>query len=173
MPVDPFLAPLLATLPPLPDEVDDFPAFRAQETAVGEALIAQLAEPAPAIGSRQVVAIPVDGRTIDLHLFAPIGSGPHPVHLYVHGGGWISGSPAHPAVDITCAERAAGAGCVVVAVDYRKAPEHPFPVGLNDCHAALSWVVEHADEVGVRSDLITIGGGSAGPHLVGALPVDG
>lgn len=169
MPVDPFLEPLLGSLPPLPEVIDDFPAFRAQETAAGETLVAQLAEPAPEIGSRQVVAIPVDGGTIDLHLFTPLGTGPHPAHLYVHGGGWIAGSPRYQAVDITCAERAAGAGCVVVAVDYRKAPEHPFPAGLNDCYAALSWVTEHADEYGIRSDLITIGGGSAGANLAAAL----
>ena len=169
MPVDPFLAPLLPTLPPLPDEIDDFPAFRAQETATGEALVNQLAEAAPEIGSRQVIPIPVDGATIDLHLFTPISAGPHPVHLYLHGGGWVAGSPTHQAVDILCAERAAGAGCAVVAVDYRKAPEHPFPAGLNDCHAALSWIVEHADDIGVRADLITIGGGSAGANLAAGL----
>ena len=169
MPLDPFLETLLATLPPLPDEIDDFPAFRANENAAAEALVAQLVEPAPEIKSRQVVAVPVDGGTIDLHVFTPFGAGPRPAHLYVHGGGWIGGSAKHKAIDIICAERAAGAGCVVVAVDYRKAPEHPFPAGLNDCYAALLWVDEHADELGVRRDLITIGGGSAGANLAAAL----
>lgn len=169
MPLDPFLETLLGTLPPLPDEIDDFPAFRADENAAAEVLAAQLMEPAPEIKSRQVVAIPVNGGAIDLHIFTPFGEGPHPVHLYVHGGGWACGSAKHTAIDILCAERAAGAGCVVVAVDYRKAPEHPFPAGLNDCYSALLWVAEHADELCVRRALITIGGGSAGANLAAAL----
>jgi acetyl esterase len=72
-------------------------------------------------------------------------------------------------VDITCRERAAGGGCVVIAVNERTAPEHRFPVGLHDCHTALSWAVEHADELGIRPHLITIGGGSAGANLAAAL----
>lgn len=169
MPIDPFLENLLATLPPLPDEIDDFPAFRANENAGAKALAAEVMEPAPEIKSRQVIVIPVDGGTIDLHVFTPFGAGPHPVHIYVHGGGWTCGAADHKANDILCAERAAGAGCVVVAVNYRKAPEHPFPAGLNDCYSALLWVAEHAGELGVRRDLITIGGGSAGANLAAAV----
>lgn len=169
MPLDPFLAALLPTLPTLPDEIDDFPAFRAQEQAAGEALVAQLVEPAPEIAARRTVTIPVAGATIDLHVFSPFGAGPHPAHLYLHGGGWIGGTAADPVIDILCAERAAGADCVVIAVDYRKAPENPFPTALDDCHAALHWAIEHAAELGIRPDLVTVGGGSAGANLAAAL----
>ncbi|MER6574722.1 alpha/beta hydrolase [Nonomuraea sp. NPDC001023] len=169
MPLDPFLEPLLASLPPSPEEIDDFAAFRAQDQAGSEALVSQLMEPAPPVRSRQAVTIPVNQGTIDLHIFTPIAAGPHPAHIYLHGGGWIGGSINNSAIDIFCAERAAGAGCVVIAVNYRKAPENPFPTGLNDCYAALLWTVEHADELGIRPDLITIGGGSAGANLAAAV----
>ncbi|MCF1595207.1 alpha/beta hydrolase [Streptomyces muensis] len=169
MPLDPFLQPLVASMPPTPDEIADFPAFRAQEQQLGEAVYVPLMEAAPEIASRRVVGIPVDGGTIDVKVFHPFGEGPHPVHLYIHGGGWVGGSAKDKLIDIPCAERAAGADCVVVAVDYRKAPEHPFPTGLNDCYAALLWVVEHAEELGIDPDHITIGGGSAGGNLAAAL----
>lgn len=90
-------------------------------------------------------------------------------HLYFHGGGWIGGSAKRSLIDILCAERAVGANCVVVAVNYRKAPEHQFPTGLNDCHAALGWIADNADKLGIRPDLITVGGSSAGANLAAAL----
>lgn len=169
MPVDPILTPLLPNLPPMPEEIDDFHAFRLQSAQGAEAMIGQLTEPAPAGAERRVVQIDVEGGSIDLHIFTPDDPGPHPVHLYLHGGGFIGGSIKEKFIDIVCSERAVLAGCVVVAVDYRKAPEHKFPAGLNDCYTALLWVHEHADELGIRRDLITIGGGSAGANLAAAV----
>ena len=93
------------------------------------------------------------------------------MHLFLHGGGWVAGSAHDSYIDILSRERAVGASCVVVAVDYRKAPEHTFPTGLEDTQAALEWVVAHADELGARPDLVTIGGQSAGANLAAALAV--
>lgn len=169
MPVDPFLEPLLAQLPPFPAVIDDWDAFRAQENATVNALAAQLMESPHDPGTKRTVTIPVADGEITLNVFHPRTAGPHPVHLYVHGGGWIGGSIHNAAVDIFCQERAFGADCVVVAVEYRKAPEHPFPTGLNDVHAALLWVVDNADDLGIRTEAITVGGGSAGANLVAAL----
>lgn len=169
MPVDPILQPLLANLPPVPDAIDDFDQFRKQEADAADALTDQVCEPAPEGAQRRVVQIPVDGGSIDLHVFTPPTEGPHPVHLYIHGGGWIGGSIKHKFIDILGAERAVGADCVVVAVEYRKAPEHKFPTGLNDCYAALRWVADHVEELNLRGDLITVGGGSAGANLAAAL----
>lgn len=169
MPVDPFLEPLIANLPPFPDHVDDWDAFRAQEQAGADTLVDELTEPGPHVKECRTVTIAVDGGTIDLVIYTPVGDGRHPAHLYLHGGGWVSGTIHSPFIDITCRERAAGAGCVVIAVNYRKAPEHKFPVGLHDCHAALIWAVEHADELGIQPGRITIGGGSAGANLAAAL----
>ena len=102
MPLDPFLVPLLANLPPLPDYIDDFAAFRAQESAGAEALAQQLMEPGPDVAFTRTFSIPVDGGSIDLVLFQPHTDGPHPVHLYIHGGGWIGGSAHSIATANTC-----------------------------------------------------------------------
>jgi len=168
MPLDPFVETLLPSLAPLPEKID-FPAWRAEDEAKAPVLAEQLAQPGPTIKERRQVTIPVDGGTIDLVIHRPIADAPLPAHLYVHGGGWIGGSAKNVFTDILAQERAVGAGCVVVAVDYRKAPEHKFPAGLNDCHAALVWLAEHAHELGIQPDLITVGGGSAGANLAAAL----
>jgi acetyl esterase len=168
MPVDPFLEPLLPTLQPLP-EVIDYPAFRAQGEAAAEVMAEQLAEPGPEVKERRAVSLPVEGGTIDLLIYSPFEPGPHAAHIYLHGGGWSAGSIHQSFIDWLCRERCVGATCVVVAVNYRKAPEHKFPTGLNDCYAALLWLAEHAEELGVRPDLITVGGGSAGANLAAAL----
>lgn len=168
MPVDPILEPLLANLPPLPAEIDDFQAFRTQGTEAGNAMIDQLTEPAPEGAHRRVVQIPVDDGSIDLHVFTPSTPGPHPAHLYIHGGGWIGGSIKDKYIDIVCSERAVLADCVVVTAEYRKAPEHKFPTGLNDCYTALLWVADHTHELNLTGR-ITIGGGSAGANLAAAV----
>jgi acetyl esterase len=169
MPLDPFLEPLVASLPPFPDKIEDFDAFRAQERATVDALTAQLIEPGPAIKSKDTLRIPVEGGEITLNIFHPFTDGPHPVHLYLHGGGWIGGSIHVEAIDILCQERVVAADCVAVSVEYRKAPEHPFPTALNDTYAALLWVFDHAEELGIRPDIISVGGGSAGANLAAAL----
>ena len=171
MPLDPFLVPLLETLPTVPAEIEDIALFRAEENAGAAALAEQLLEPAPPVRSKRTVTIPVHDGDITLNVFHPDSDGPHPVHLYFHGGGWIGGTIHSVLVDVLCQERAAGADCIVVAVEYRKAPEHPFPAALNDGYAALLWVAENVQALGARADLITVGGGSAGANLAAALCV--
>jgi acetyl esterase len=169
VPLDPFLEPVLANYPETPRVIEDFPAFRAENRVQSEVLVSQLAEPGPEVGDRRRVTVPVDGGEIDLLVYRPSGPGPHPAHLYLHGGGWVVGSVDHAHIDITCRERCVGAQCVVVSVDYRKAPEHKFPIPLEDCYTALTWVVDNAAELGIDADRITVGGGSAGGNLAAAL----
>ena len=168
MPVDPFLEPLLAHLPELP-ETTDYAALRAEANQKGDLLFAAMGEPGPAVRERQAFTVPVCGGSVDVYVYQPGEPGPHPAHLFLHGGGWNMGTIHGAFVDAACRERCIGARCVVVSVDYRKAPEHPYPTGLHDCHAALGWLIEHAGELGVNPDQITIGGQSAGANLAAAL----
>lgn len=88
---------------------------------------------------------------------------PRPVLLYLHGGGWAFGSINSCAR--FCAEVALRAECCVVALNYRLAPEHPFPAPLNDCISAFRYLQQHAGEWGGDTARISIGGDSAGGNL--------
>lgn len=94
-------------------------------------------------------------------------SGNLPGVLYIHGGGYIIGSPDHE--DGRCQELVMEVNCVVISVDYRLAPENPYPAGLEDCYASLKWFSENAEELGVDRSQIAIIGGSAGGGLTAAL----
>jgi acetyl esterase/lipase len=87
--------------------------------------------------------------------------------LWMHGGGLVVGRAAQD--DRRCAATAREVGIVVVSVDYRLAPEHPWPIPLNDCLAAWRWLQEHARNIGIDSACIAIGGQSAGGELAAAL----
>lgn len=169
MPLDPFLKPLLAQLPAIPDEITDWEAHRAQVRAQGDLLVPMLAETPPEVGEKRRITIAVEDGSIDLVVYRPFGIGPHPIHLFLHGGGWVIGSVDDAVTDAVARGRCAGAECLVVAVGYRKAPEHKFPTPLNDCYAALRWVAEHAQDLDVRPDRLTVGGQSAGGNLAAAL----
>ncbi len=86
-----------------------------------------------------------------------------PALLYLHGGGFVIGSvDSHDALTRRLAE---DAHCVVASVDYRLAPEHPFPAAVDDAHDALRWLCAHAQELGVDAWRIAVGGDSAGGNL--------
>lgn len=87
--------------------------------------------------------------------------------LWIHGGGYVLGDTTMD--DDWCAKVARELNVLVVSVEYRLAPEHPFPAGLDDCHAALSWLVELSRTLGVDQDRIAVGGESAGGGLAAAL----
>jgi acetyl esterase len=89
--------------------------------------------------------------------------GPRPALVFFHGGGWVIGSvETH---DGTARHLALGSGATVVSVDYRLAPEHPFPAAVDDAVAAVRWVVEQAAELGVDPGRVAVGGDSAGGNL--------
>lgn len=168
MPVDPYLEALLTQLPEITEDVD-YTSYRPVDNKYSDDLFARVGEPGPKVRERCEVTIPVADGTIDLFIYQPFEPGLHPAHLFLHGGGWVLGTIRQAIVDAVCRERCIGARCVVVAVDYRKAPEHKFPTGLNDCHAALRWLADHAEELELRLDQLTVGGQSAGANLAAAL----
>ena len=102
---------------------------------------------------------------IGVRLFRPAASGgPAPALLWIHGGGYVLGGPAQD--DDTCRAFADALGMVVAAVDYRLAPAHPYPIPVEDCYDALTWL---AGLPGVDDSRIAIGGASAGGGLTAAL----
>jgi acetyl esterase/lipase len=107
--------------------------------------------------------IPGPAGEIPVRIYTPEGHGPFPVLVFFHGGGWvICNLDTH---DDQCRRLTNGAGCVVVSVDYRLAPEHKFPAAPLDCYAATQWVAEHAAEINGDASRIAIGGDSAGGNL--------
>jgi acetyl esterase len=103
-------------------------------------------------------------------VIVPPASGLFPTLIYLHGGGWSIGSPATHAK--LARELCTRVGAVVVNVDYRLAPEHPFPVPLDDCVSAARWVKKNVGQYGGDSDRIAIGGDSAGGNLSAAVVND-
>jgi acetyl esterase len=96
---------------------------------------------------------------VPLRLYRPA-EGVLPAFVFAHGGGWVVGDlDTHDAV---CRELASQSGAIVVAIDYRLAPEHPFPAAVEDCWTATTWVVAHATELGIDPSRIAVGGDSAG-----------
>jgi acetyl esterase len=107
--------------------------------------------------------IPGPAGDMPVRIYAPAGSGPFPVLVFFHGGGWvICDLDTH---DGHCRSLCNGAGCVVVSVDYRLAPEHKFPAAPEDCYAATQWVAAHAAEINGDPARLAIGGDSAGGNL--------
>lgn len=94
-------------------------------------------------------------------------TGPVPALLYIHGGGFVLGSISSE--HDNAATLASTLGIVVVSVEYRLAPEHPFPAALHDCFAALNWLCQQADELGVDPSRVGVYGQSAGGGLAAAL----
>ena len=121
----------------------------------------------PSMASERDTSVPVEGGQIVVRLYVPPGGGPLPLHVFIHGGGWCVGS-LHER-DPRCRQVASGARCVVASVDYRLAPENAFPTAAEDCYAALCWLVEHAPELGVDPDRVSVGGESAGANLAAAV----
>jgi acetyl esterase len=109
--------------------------------------------------------VAVAGGEIRVRVFAPPGAGPHPGFLHFHGGGFVFGTIDSLVDEAKCAHLCSAAACLVVTVEYRLAPEFPFPTAPEDCFAALQWTVEHADRLGLDPSRIAVGGESAGGNL--------
>jgi acetyl esterase len=105
-----------------------------------------------------------DGNDIRLRVYDPgVTNKPAPAIVYIFGGGWTIGNV--DAFDDSIRRIANSSGMMVAAMDYRLAPEHPFPAGLNDVVTTVRWIGEHGEELGIDSSKIALGGHSAGANL--------
>jgi acetyl esterase len=105
----------------------------------------------------------VNGGAIGVRIYVPKGAGPFPVLQFFHGGGWVFGDlETH---DALCRDLCVQGARLVVAIEYRLAPEHPFPIAVEDCLASLAWIKANATRLGGDSDSITLCGDSSGGNL--------
>ncbi len=163
MALDPELVPILAVLEEL--GIPDPATVSPQE--LRETMTMPPAENPTPVASVAERTLPGPAGEILARVFHPGGSEPLPLLVYFHGGGWVVGDlDSH---DETCRLLCNGADAIVVSVDYRLAPEAPFPSGLEDCYAATQWVCENAAELGGDADRVAVGGDSAGGNLAAAV----
>jgi acetyl esterase len=113
--------------------------------------------------------IPGPAGDIPVRIYTPEAAGPLPILVYYHGGGWVVGDL--DTQDMICRGLCHGAACVVVSVDYRLAPEHPFPAAVDDCYAALTWCAAHGGKISGDPSNIVVGGDSAGAVLSGSVSI--
>jgi acetyl esterase/lipase len=117
----------------------------------------------PIVYSDLARTITIDGPDGDLDLRIIDAGDSNGVYLHIHGGGWVLGGA--DLSDIQNEAMARDAGITVVSVEYRLAPEHPYPAGLDDCVAAAKWLIANSESQ-FGTDRLTIGGESAGANLV-------
>lgn len=168
MPVDPQLQLVLDMINAQPAETwtkERAPDFR----QVFDSLVTQLGE-GPAHVSAEDRTVPGPGGDIPIRVYRPegpdgVGEGPDRpgICVYYHGGGFVIGSIATH--DRDCRMLADQGRCIVVSVDYRLAPEHPFPAAPDDCYAALEWVAANASDLGGDPARLAVAGDSAGGNL--------
>lgn len=120
-------------------------------------------EPPDSVASVTDRTVPAPDGDVPVRVYRPTEDEHLPALVFFHGGGWMLGDlDTH---DAFCRALANATECVVVAVDYRLAPEHRFPAGLEDCYAATCWVANNAETLGTAPDSLAIAGDSAGGTL--------
>jgi acetyl esterase len=164
MPLDPAAQAILAMLaeagaPPLEELTPD----EARVSFAGIAALGGEGASVAGVEERAVGGVPAVVVT-------PHGNGPFPVLVWFHGGGWVIGTAAESTA--TAKDLAAGAGCIVVSLDYRLAPEHKAPAALDDCIAGTRWVLEHGAEIGGDPLRVAVGGDSAGGNLAALVALE-
>jgi len=127
------------------------------------ALFANVGRVTPVAAVRDLAIPGAVGQPMRARAYTPPGQGPFPVLLFLHGGGWVAGDLE--SYDPLCRELTNASGCLLVAIEYRLAPEHKFPAAQLDSHAALSWIAEHAATLGGDPRRLAVGGDSAGGNL--------
>jgi acetyl esterase len=164
---DPELEGLVGLLPAT--DLDDIPAARAMFDELIGPMLDSVDTAGVAVGRREVPG-PDGAAPVPVVVHTPDGDVPdggRPALLSIHGGGFVMGSAA---MELAFAvEVARELGAVVVAPEYRLAPEHPFPAGLEDCYAVLRWMADDARALGIDATRLAVGGQSAGGGLSAAV----
>lgn len=121
------------------------------------------------VGSVENVRIPGPNGEIPVRVYAPAAGGNGAGIVYFHGGGWVvCDLDTH---DVPCRAIARRSGAVVISVDYRLAPEHKFPAAVTDSYAALLWVAQNAERLGIHPNQLCVCGDSAGGNLATVVAV--
>ncbi|MFT4029499.1 MAG: alpha/beta hydrolase [Protaetiibacter sp.] len=140
----------------------DFAARRDRERRLSDRLAAEFSRPVDP-GAR-IEETEIAGRYA--HRIRPRGSGgPLPTQLFLHGGGFVSGTARELANDSVLSERSVAAGVQIISIDYRLAPEHPYPAAVDDALAVLDALADDPVRWGADADRLGVGGGSAGGHV--------
>lgn len=165
MAIDPQLARFIARLEEAwPEPVLSLPVATWRERVERLSAAARMPYPDAFADETRVIDAP---RPVRIRIYRPRAPGPLPALVYMHGGGWVIGSiDSH---DSITAAIAADTPCVVISVDYARAPEHPFPAAADDCRAVVAWTFENAAAIGASPDAIFVGGDSAGGNLAAAM----
>ena len=160
MPLDPQIAEMLAL-----ESSGGGPSFAlgVEESRAAEYEFIEMCGPLVGMAVEDCVALG-PGGDLPVRVYTPDGEAATRAGLvYFHGGGWVAGDLE--TMDRVCRNLAAGAGCVVVSVDYRRAPEHRFPAAADDAYAAVAWVAANAGVLGIDAARIAVAGDSAGGNL--------
>ncbi len=156
---------------PIVDLLNAAPGPPAHEIPVSQARAAHdretevMSGPGEEVAEVREVEAPGPGGPVPIRVLRPLGAGegPLPLVAYLHGGGWVIGSL--DGFDPLCRALANRSGAIVASVDYRLAPEHPFPAAPDDARAAVRWLHEQAPALGADPGRLAIAGDSAGANL--------
>lgn len=161
MPLDPQAQAIADALAQMP--APDFQTLSVADYRASLAAFPPLPSLGDALAGVEDGALGGAAGSLKLRLYRPLGTGPAPLTVFFHGGGFVScGLDTH---DNICRRLAAQAATLVVSVDYRLAPEHPFPAGVEDAVAAVRWLHAHAAAIGADASRIALAGDSAGANL--------
>lgn len=160
--LDPELAAITVMIPHF--DLSDLPKARELELLLAQ----QRRVPTPGVAARDYSVGATDGHPIAVRVYRPAAASTQlPAIFYIHGGGFMLGG-LHTEEE-RCELYAVLGECVVIGVDYRLAPEHPFPAAYDDCVDVLQWIGASSAELGIDTRRLAVGGNSAGGALAAAL----
>jgi len=124
--------------------INELSVYEARQGSAAMVAMQGPPEPVASVESRNLAG---PGGDLPVRIYVPLGKGPFPVVMYFHGGGWVVGDVESS--DGLCRTLANASGCIVVSVDYRLAPEHPFPAAVDDAFYATLWMMRFMQPCGL------------------------